>query len=152
MSLLTYDLDDTSSSESFEDFKVEETLNNELRTFQSQNSKFKLPPPKRNILAPAPPPPIEITTPQISKILQDVQDKEEIIELNSEEFKNAGVELAEQNAMIKDRTQYNGVGYDRNKSQLTYLARLDQETNGAFEQQMKNSTRGKLAARKMYGW
>ena len=153
MSLLNYDLDDTSSSSGgMEDFKVEETLEDDFRAFTTENSRFKLPPPKKKTIAPAPPAPIEVYTPQIAKILQEKNGKEEIIELNSEEFKKSGVEFAQQNAIIRDRTLYDGVGYDRNKSQLTYLAELDLQTNAAFEQQMKNITRGKVAAKKMYGW
>ncbi|KAK8895092.1 hypothetical protein M9Y10_023534 [Tritrichomonas musculus] len=151
MSLLDY-LDDSSSSDDAVDFKAEETLKNELRTIKTQDSKLKLPPPKKPSIAPPPPAPIEVPKIQASDIKQESGEEKEIIELNSEEFKKSGVELAEKNMMIKDRTQYSGVGYDRSKSQLTYLAELDQQTNGAFEQQMRSISRSLVAAKKMYGW
>ena len=151
MSLLDY-RDDTSSEDDISQFKLGEALNNPLRTFRPDDSKLKLPAPKKNAIAPLPPAPIEVPKVEASSIQLNTTHEKEIIELNSEEFQQAGVELAEKNMMIKDSQQYNGVGYDRNKSQLTYLADLDEQTNGAFEQQMRNITRGKVAANKMYGW
>lgn len=150
MSLLDYQ-DESSSDDSF-DFKVEETIKNQFRTIRTEDSKLKLPPPKKPSIAPLPPAPIDVPKVQTSNIKLESGTEKEIIELNSEEFKKSGVELAEKNMMIKDRTQYNGVGYDRSKSQLTYLAELDQQTNGAFEQQMRSISRSQIAARKMYGW
>lgn len=150
MSLLDYQ-DDSSSSDEIE-FKVEQTLKNQLRTIKTADSKLKLPPPKKQSIAPLPPAPIDVPKIQTSNIKLEMGEEKEVIELNSEEFKKSGVELAEKNMMIKDRTQYQGVGYDRSKSQLTYLAELDQQTNGAFEQQMRCISRSKVAAKKMYGW
>lgn len=148
MSLLDY-MDETSSDEDIE-FKVEDTIKNQFRTKRTDG--FKLPAPKKPSIAPLPPAPIDVPKIQTSKVKLEKGSEKEIIELNSEEFMKSGVELAEKNMMIKDRTQYSGVGYDRNKSQLTYLAELDKQTNGAFEQQMRNSSRSRVAAKKMYGW
>jgi hypothetical protein len=54
--------------------------------------------------------------------------------------------------MVRDKTLFDGVGYDRAKSQLTYLAGLDEQTRGEFEDQMRRRTRASVAAKKMYGW
>ena len=143
---------DSSDFSDFEEFKPE-NFSTELDKPNPTRGGIRLPPPKKNSVAPPPPPPIEVIPPSIAKtVLEAEKEKDEVILVDFDTFREEGEDLAQKNAMIKDRSQYKGVGSQRAKSQLTYLAQLDVETRGAYEQQLKNSTRAKIASSKMYGW
>ena len=145
----------TSSSTEISDFEEfePESLARDTDESEELTSFLRLPPPKNKTRAPAPPAPIEVIPPSIAKsVLNAEKEKDEIIDVDFNKFRAEGEELAKQNALIKDRTQFNGVGYQREKSQLMYLAKLDEETRGAYEQQFRNVTRGQTLSSKMYGW
>lgn len=150
-SLLFYDSDEGSSDELVKFEPDTDAIEEEQNT--TDGSELRLPPPKKRGEIVIPPPPIEMIPVQIVKAAeQTAKEKPQEIEVDVEELRREGAELAEKNVIVRDRAQYNRVGYDRSKSQLTYLAKLDEETRGEFEEQMKRVTRAKVAARKMYGW
>ena len=146
-SLLFYDSGDEASDE-FVRFDPDVDVD-----VEEDKGGLKLPPPKKRQEVVVPPPPIEVLPAQVArKVDEAAKEKPQEIEVDVEELRQEGAELAERNAVVRDRAQYNRVGYDREKSQLTYLAKLDEETRGEFEQQMKRATRAKVAAKRMYGW
>ncbi|KAH0785938.1 hypothetical protein GPJ56_010142 [Histomonas meleagridis] len=143
---------DSSDLSEFEDFHPED-FSAELDRPTPTRGGIRLPPPKKKSVAPPPPPPIEVIPPSIAKtVLEAEKEEDQVISVDFDTFREEGEDLAQKNAMIKDKSQYKGVGYQRAKSQLTYLAQLDLETRGAYEQQLKNSTRAKVASAKLYGW
>lgn len=152
-SLLAYDSSDGETDpEEFANYDMEMDVKAESIKYSPTATLF-LPPPKRHREAPVPPTPIEVIPPTIAKtVLESKSQVPEEIEIDIEEMKRESVELAERNAIVRDSTQYNRVGYDRAKSQLTYLAKLDEATRGEFEDQMKRATRARVAAKRMYGW
>jgi hypothetical protein len=156
MSLLFYESDSDSSDDlDMKHFVPDDEPRGALlsNSNPSSKSKFDLPKPKRPHEAPPPPPPIEVISPTIAKVVLDAShEKPQEIEVDVAEFREHGTLFAENNAIVRDKAQYNRVGYDRAKSQLTYLADLDAQTRGEFEDQMKRGTRAKVAANKMYGW
>jgi hypothetical protein len=149
-SLLFYDTETSSSAESdMEDFVPEK----EAASYQSGTSRLRLPRPKRHMIGPPPPPPIEVIPASIAKtVIEASREGPEEIVVDVDEFRREGIRLAESNAMVRNRAQFNGVGYDRAKSQLTFLAKLDTQTRDEFEKQMQKRTRAKVATNKMYGW
>lgn len=150
-SLLFYDSEDGSSDELV---KFEPDVDGvEEEKSVRDGGELRLPPPKRKGEIVIPPPPIEMIPVEVVKVAEKaVKESPQEIEVDVEELRREGAELAEKNVIVRDRAQYNRVGYDRSKSQLTYLAKLDEETRGEFEEQMKRVTRAKVATRKMYGW
>ena len=155
MSLLYYDSSDDDELIDFNPKK--DNFNNKdnikFNDIIIDNKNFSLPPPKKKLFAPPPPPPIDIAPPEISKeVIIAADEKETIIDVDLEEFRNKNQEFAEKNMMIKDSTQFNGVGHDRSKSQLTYLASVDVATRGTFESQIKKSSRSRFKGKQMYGW
>lgn len=157
MSLIFYDnfSDDSSDKEFLEMFYSDKHKPmNGLGISNSELNKLpaELPPPIKEFVPP-PPKPIEITPPQIAKqIIEAKNEKEQVVEIDFGKFKEQNVDVAKQNKLVRDRTVYNGVGYARAKSQLTYLANLDLETRQEYEEHVKKSTRAKNAVKTMYGW
>jgi hypothetical protein len=145
-----HDTDTSSSAESdMEDFLPK----NDAASYQTATSRLRLPRPKRHRPAPPPPPPNKVIPVSIAKtVLEASREAPEEIVVSVDEFRREGIRLAESNTMVSDKTQFNGVGYDRAKSRLTYLAKLDAETRGKFEKQMQKRTRAKAATNKIYGW
>lgn len=157
MSLLTYEADsssESSSSSDIEDAFVDAEPEELIPTNIKESKKTTLPPPKTPMPAPAPPAPIPMLPPKIAKEVLDAQENQEenVFDVDADELHTENTKLAESNMMVRDRTIFKGVGTERSKSQLTYLAKLDLETRGAFEQQMARSGRSRAASAKAYGW
>ena len=152
-SLLCYDSDSASSDEIIKYDPEDDIRETEQTMLKHKDGKLRLPPPKKKQEVPVPPPPMEVIPPTIAKIVTEAsKEKPQEIEVDLDELRTEGLNVAERNAIVRDRSQFNRVGYDREKSQLTYLAKLDEETRGEFEEQMKKATRAKVATKRMYGW
>jgi len=150
MSLLYYDTSSSSDCEAdFVSFKDSTADISEL----SDEKIHSLPPPKRHVKAPAPPPPVDVAPPEIAKeVLLAKPEDEHIIQFDLEEYRQRGQEVAENNKIISDKSQLNGVGHVRERSHLRYLAQVDLNTQEIFEAQQKKITRARIRARQMYGW
>jgi hypothetical protein len=152
-SLLYYGDSMSSGGSDIEEFDPKKDIPEYSSQMSKAGGKLSLPPPKRQEEVPIPPPPIEILHATIAKnALEAANEKSEEIEVDVETLRREGLKLAESNAVVRDKTQYNRVGYDRAKSQLTFLADLDAQTRNAFEEQIRKRTSSKIAANKMYGW
>ena len=154
MSLLFYEESSSSSSEAeFQDYKEEAPKIISSTPSTKVISTFNLPAPTVKKDAPLPPPPIALLPPTIAKsVIQAQNEKEEVIDIDPEKLKTENQDVAEKNMIIRDKTQYNGVGYERWKSQLTYLAKIDLESRQTFEKQMSQATRARTFTSQMYGW
>jgi hypothetical protein len=155
-SVLFYDTD-SSSGDDLEHFVPEKEPRGPFASREpyspTASSVLRLPRPRRTQFVPPPPPPIEVIPPAIARtVIEAAREAPEEVIVDVEEFREQGRRFAESHARVRDRTLFNGVGYDRAKSQLTYLAGLDEQTRGEFEDQVGRRTRASAAAKKMYGW
>ena len=150
-----------SSDDEFEGFKdYEESKNfdatkpdeifSKTKTYSS--NKFSLPPPKKKSYAPPPPEPVKIIHPIVAQAKKEDFQEEEIIEIDAETLKEKDAKLAQDNAIVKDKTMYHGVGRQREKSQLTYLSEVFAQDAGNYQRVSRRTTQARTKAAQMYGW
>ena len=141
MTVIYYESSD-SDFEGFEDFDEQKdaapgktnqnsTPKPSFSSYISQTKKYSLPPPKKKLIAPPPPEPVKIIQPVIAEAKQN-DESNEIIFVDAEAFQEKDTKLAMDNAMVKDKTAYHGVGRQREKSQLSYLSEVYLKFLGIF--------------------
>lgn len=114
--------------------------------------KFSLPAPKKKLNAPPPPEPIKVIQPVVAEARKEMKEDKEVIEVNAEDLQQKDLKVAEDNAMVKNKTMYRGVGRQRAKSQLTYLSEVYANETSEFESKSRKIANAKSNAAKMYGW
>ena len=119
-------------------------------SFHSQTKKYFLPQPKKKLIAPPPPSPVRIIQPIVAPMKQN-DETIEFIFVDAEAFQEK-IQLAIDNAIVKDKTAYHGVGRQREKSQLSYLSEVYAQDSGYLQKLARKSVHSKVAAQQMYGW
>lgn len=159
VNVLCYDSGDESDFVYFEDFndtKFQSSTNSYRPGGISYNHAIGiLPQPKfasRNDYVNVPKPVDVIRSEYYNDLLNQKKEEEAIVHVDAGSYKQQFTELARENAIIQDTSLYRGVGRHRHMSQLKYLADIDSQSRGVYEQMVKNETRARVKANRVYGW
>ena len=136
LNLITKKLNDSSNSHSY----------------NSTSKRSLLPAPKKKLYAPPPPEPIKVIQPVVAEAKKEMLEDEEVIVVDANDLQEKNAKLAQDNAMVKDKTLYRGVGRQREKSQLTYLSEVFAQDAGNFQKLSRRATHTRINAAQMYGW